>query len=85
MTTVTLNLDDDLNAALEAFSSEQGRDKAALLADVVRQFVETERLRQELRDPMMAALLEELASEEVALAEQGLADYQRLLGETGRS
>jgi hypothetical protein len=46
--------------------------------------VETERLRQQLRDPTMATLLEELASEDVALAEQGMEEFQRLLVEINR-
>lgn len=84
MTTVVLNLDDELDAAVEALSTEQGCDKAILLTDIVRRYVQNERLRQELRDPELAKLYQELEAEDRALAEQGMGDYKRMLDEADR-
>ncbi len=40
-----------------------------------------ERLRQSLQDPALVALYQELAGEDLALAEAGMGDYQRGLQE----
>jgi hypothetical protein len=84
VTTVVLELDDALNAALEALSREQGRDKTTLLGDILRRHVQDERLRQELRDPELAKLYHELEAEDRALAEVGLADYKQMLDDADR-
>jgi hypothetical protein len=84
MATVVLSLDEELNAALDMLSLQQGCDKETLLADIVRRYVQNERLRQALSDPKLVSLYQELEAEERALAEEGMADYQRMLDEADR-
>ena len=79
MRTIWLRLDDDLDAALEAVCAEQGRDKAEVVTDVVRKYVDRERLQRTLQDPTIAELYQQLAAEDVALAEEGMAEYQQML------
>ena len=81
MQTLAINLDDELIAALEAVSARQGRDKVALVADILRKYVEAGRLRNALQDPELAKLYERLSAEDLALAEEGMAEYQKILGE----
>jgi plasmid stability protein len=81
MQTLALNLDDDLIAALDAVSATQGRDKATLVTDILRKYVEAERLRNALQDPELAKLYERLSAEDLALAEEGMAEYQKILSE----
>lgn len=82
MKTFPLRLDDELDAALEVVCKGLGRDKADVVTDIVRKYVETERLKHALRDPALAALYEQLAAEDVALAEEGMAEYQGMLETT---
>ena len=81
MTTLPLVLDDDLDAALETVSAVQGRAKADIATEVLRKYVQAERLRQTPQDAHLVALYKELAEEDVQLAEQGMAEYQHLLDE----
>lgn len=81
MKTLSLRLDDELDAALEAVCKEQGRDKADVVTDIVRKYVETEHLKRALQDHALAELYQQLAAEDVALAEEGMAEYQRILEE----
>jgi predicted transcriptional regulator len=85
MKTLALRLDDELDAALEAVCAEQGRDKIDVITDIVCKFVEAERLRRSLQDPTLAELYQQLAAEDIALAEEGMAEYQQRLEETDRS
>jgi metal-responsive CopG/Arc/MetJ family transcriptional regulator len=79
MKTLPVNLDDDLDTALDAVSREQGMGKAELVIDILRRYVETEQLKRSLEDPTLIALYEQLAAEDMALAEQGIGDYSRVL------
>ena len=79
MKAISLNLDDDVNAELEAFCAAEGRDKADVVSEVVRKHVETMRLRRTLKDPALSRLYRELADEDCALAEENIAEYGRLL------
>ena len=79
MKTLPLDLDDELDAALDAVSLEQGRRKAELVVDIVRKYVGAEQLKRTLQDPALVALYEQLAAEDLALAEQGMGDYSRVL------
>jgi CHASE3 domain sensor protein len=81
MKTLSLMVDDQLDAALEAVSSGKGRAKSDVITQVLHQYVQTERLRQSLQDPSLAALYEDLAAEDVQFSEEGMADYQRMLTE----
>lgn len=47
--------------------------------EVVRQYVETVRLRRALEDPALSELYKGLADEDRALAEEDIAEYGRLL------
>jgi hypothetical protein len=81
MKRLPLVLDDELDAALDAVCARQGLNKADLVTGIVRKYVETEQLRQTLQDPDLAALYEQLAAEDVALAEEGMAAYRDILSE----
>ncbi len=85
MKTVSLSLDEDLDAALEAVCAEQRRDKADLIREVVRRYVEAERLRRTLEDPTLGDLYQQLAAEDVALAEEDMASYHQMLKEADQS
>jgi predicted DNA-binding protein len=79
MKTLPIRLEDDLAAALEVVCREQGRTKADLVTDLVRKYLQTQAVKHALADPALVALYEDLAAEDVALAEQGLSDYQQML------
>jgi hypothetical protein len=81
MKTISLSLDDDVNAALAALCAEQGRDEPEVVAEVVRRYVETERLKKSLQDPELARLYEDLVAEDKTLAEEGMAEYHQILQE----
>lgn len=84
MKTLPVLLEDEIDAALETFSVGQGRLKTDLAAEVLGKYVRAERLRQSLQDPSLVALYQELAGEDLALAEAGMGDYQRGLQEADR-
>jgi predicted DNA-binding protein len=84
MKTISLRIDDEVDAALAALCAEQGRNEAEVVADVLRRYVETERLKRMLEDPALAQLYEELAAEDRALAEEGMAEYQQTLQEADK-
>jgi antitoxin component of RelBE/YafQ-DinJ toxin-antitoxin module len=83
--TVMIVLDDELDAALEEICLEQGRTKGDLIVELLRKFVEDERLRFELNSSELTELYQALVNEDVTLAEEGMADYQRMLKETDES
>jgi metal-responsive CopG/Arc/MetJ family transcriptional regulator len=79
MKAISLKLDDDVDAELEALCAAEGRDKSDVVTEAVRKYVETARLRRALEDPVLTQLYEELAGEDSALAEEDIAEYGRLL------
>jgi metal-responsive CopG/Arc/MetJ family transcriptional regulator len=79
MKNLPVKIDDELDAALDVVCAEHGLKKTELVVDIVRKYVETERLKRALQDPSLAALYEQLAAEDVSLAEEGMADYQQIL------
>lgn len=81
MKSLSVLVDDQLDAALESVSADKGRAKADLVIQVLRRYVQTERLRQSLEAPELAALYQELEAEDVQLAEDGMEEYRRLLAE----
>lgn len=81
MKTLRVQLVDELDAALEAVCKDQGRDKAEMVMDIVRKHMEAEQLRRTLQNPALAELYRQLAAEDVALAEDGMAEYQQLVKE----
>jgi len=84
MKTISLRIDDEVDAALAALCAEQRRSETEVVADVLRRYVETERLKRMLQGPALAQLYEELAAEDKVLAEEGMSDYQQMLGESDR-
>ncbi len=56
MKVIALSLDEEVDAALEALCTAQGRDKIELVREVVYRYVEAERLRRTLQDPALADL-----------------------------
>jgi predicted transcriptional regulator len=85
MKTLSLRVDDELNAALEAVCAEQQRSKADVARDALRAYLQTQRLRWALQESGLAELYEELAAEDTALAEEGIADYHRILESADRT
>ena len=79
MKSVPVRLDDDLDAALEAVCAQQGRSKTDLVGEILRKYLETERLRRELQDPDLVTLYRQLEGEDAAIADQGIAEYQEML------
>ncbi|MBI2217170.1 MAG: ribbon-helix-helix protein, CopG family [Candidatus Rokubacteria bacterium] len=79
MRVISLVLDDDVDRALDALCAAQGRDKGEVVTEVLRTYVETARLRSTLKDPELTSLYEELAPDDVALADEGFEEYGRLL------
>ncbi len=82
MKTIPLTLDDELDAMLDSICAEQGRNKAEVATEVVRKYVEAGQLRRALQDSTLVALYQELAEEDINLAEEGMAEYQRTLEES---
>jgi metal-responsive CopG/Arc/MetJ family transcriptional regulator len=85
MNTLPVNLDDDLDTALDAVSREQGMGKAELVIDIVRKYVEAEQLKRSLMDTALATLYGRLAVEDRGLAEKGMGDYARALHSADQS
>ena len=48
-----------------------------MATDILRKYIQAERLRQLLQDPALIALYEDLAAEDVALAEAAMGNYQK--------
>ena len=79
MKILPVSLDDELASALETICAEQGRDETQVLREVVRKFVQKERLKKALQDTALADLYGELSAQDSALAEEGIEDYKRML------
>lgn len=76
---ITLPLEESVETALECLSIRQGRDKVAVVAELVKRYVEAERLRAELLDPGLIELYMELADEDTVLADEDIANYAAAL------
>ena len=79
MKTLPVNFDDELDAALDAVCAEQGLEKTELVIDIVRKYLQAECLKRNLQDPDLIALYEQLADEDVGLAEEGITEYRQVL------
>lgn len=79
MKTVSIGLDDELDAMLEALCAEKSCDKVQVVTDVLRKYLETERLKQRLQDSALSALYQQLAAEDTTLAEEGISEYSGML------
>ena len=82
---VTLTIDEALDAELERVSTRKGRTKSDIVAHALRQYVEAEQRRQSPLDPALIALYNQLADEDVALAEVGMDDYARQLAKADKA
>jgi predicted transcriptional regulator len=85
MKNLTVTLDDELDIALEALCAEEGRKRGEFESDVLRRFVERERLAREVQDPAWQAAYLELEQEDIAMAEEGMADYAEGLRQADQS
>lgn len=81
MKTIAIQMDEELNAALEQICSRRKLDKSRMVADILRKYVETERLVGSLRDPALMRAYQELSAEDVNIAEQGMKEFHRILEE----
>ena len=81
MKTVYIDLDDELDTALETICSEAGFSKVEILLNVVRKFVEAENLKKTLQDRELQELYKSLMNEDVMLAEEGIGEYTEMLRE----
>jgi hypothetical protein len=79
MKVITFSLDDELNATLEELCALRRLEKQQVIADVLRKYLATERLSVSLRDPALVSEYQELVPEDVALAEEGMAEYQKMM------
>ncbi len=75
MKNLTVSLDDELDAALEALCAERGSQRGEFESNVLRRFVARERLARELQDPAAQAAYREVEQEDVEMAEDGMAEY----------
>ena len=85
MKTISLRVDDQTDAALAAVCAEQGRSETEVVAEVLRKYLESERLKRTLQDPALAELYRQLVAEDVALAEEGISEYQHMLGQADKA
>ena len=85
MTTIQVPLDDAVSEALETLCADQQRDKEGMVRELVNRFVATEQARRVLQNPDLISLYDQLADEDVALAEAGMSDYHRLLIEADKA
>lgn len=81
MVTISISLDDDLNLALESLCADRECDKNEFVSGILRRHMIREEFKRRLETPALRELYAELADEDVALAEQGLGEYQNLLHE----
>lgn len=75
MMTLSLDIDDRLDAEFDRVSSDAGRSKKDIVMDIVRRFIEVDRRKRMLSEPRLLALAAELAEEDIALAEMGIEEY----------
>ncbi len=85
MQTLSLTLDDDLDAALDVVCAERGRPKCELVVEVLDQYLGRFRRTRALQNTSLRALYEALSSDDLALAETGMNDYCSLLSEADRA
>ena len=63
MAVLSMELDDALNAELEALCVEQGKDKAGVLAKLIEQHVAVEQIHKRMSDPAVWELYRKLEAE----------------------
>ncbi len=79
MRALAVQLDDGIATALEKLAGDRGCAPADIAANALRRIVEQEQLRQFMQDPCNEQLIRELDEENVALAEEGMAEYAEML------
>ena len=82
MTTIALELEDALASQFAQACRSEGHGEGEVAAGLFRRYLDVGRLRRNLAEKRSGKLYEALATEDVALAESGLADYQRGLAQT---
>ena len=81
MKTIALELEDSVAVQFARACRSGGHGEGEVAAGLFRRYLDVERLRRNLTEKRLGQLYEALASEDVALAESGLADHQRGLGQ----
>jgi metal-responsive CopG/Arc/MetJ family transcriptional regulator len=84
MDPISFHLDAQSLETLDSLCTGRGLDRTTLVMDIVQRYLEQERRRRALDDPTLAALYHALEAEDLALAEAGLDEYQRLVIEADR-
>ena len=75
MKSLTVTLDDELDAALAALCAEESRQRGEFESSVLRRFVAREQLAREVQDPAWQAAYREFEQEDLEMAEDGMAEY----------
>ncbi len=81
MKTIALELEDSVASQFAQACRSEGHGEGEVAAGLFRRYLDVERLRRNLTEKRLGKLYESLATEDVALAESGMADYQRGLGQ----
>jgi len=81
MKAVTIHIEEELFNTLEEICDWKGQNESQVFIDALRKYVEAERLKRSLEETALIKLYEELAAEDIELAEQGITDYQKMLRE----
>lgn len=63
MAAITIELDDALNADLDAICAEQGKDKACVIAKLIEKHVAVEQIHKRMSDPAVWELYRKLEAE----------------------
>ena len=79
MRTLAVELEDGIATALDKLAKGRGCAPAEIAADAVRRIVEQEQLRDFMQNPSNQQLIRELDEENVAMAEEGMAEYAEIL------
>lgn len=77
MKTIALELEDTLASQFARACHTEGHAEREVAAGLFRRYLDVEQMRRSLAAHRLPKLYESLAAEDVALAESGLADYQR--------
>ncbi len=81
MKTIALELEDSVASQFAQACRSEGHGEGEVATGLFRRYLDVERLRRSLAEKRLGKLYEALATEDVTLAESGMADYQRGLAQ----
>jgi hypothetical protein len=81
MKTIALELEDSVASQFAQACRSEGHGEDEVATGLFRRYLDVERLRRNLAEKRLGKLYEALVTEDVALAESGMADYQRGLAQ----